>query len=154
MQETDKRFAHKKPVMLPFLMATLLWPALIMRMGEINSPNIKIPNLRNNARKVIKDHSNFCSIPKRMEFIIIEIWEYQIKLLRTKSPKAIQLISHARFRAAYDFLINREKAGSDLGHLGDWWTKFKEADYFHKKKMIKTNSFETKKPKSLKKRLK
>ena len=154
LQETDKRFAHNKPVMLPFLMATLLWPALIMRMGEINSPNIKIPNLRNNARKVIKDHSNFCSIPKRMEFIIIEIWEYQIKLLRTKSPKAIQLISHARFRAAYDFLINREKAGSDLGHLGDWWTKFKEADYFHKKKMIKTNSFETKKPKSLKKRLK
>ena len=37
--------------------------------------------------------------------------------------KAHIAIKHKRFRAAYDFLLLREKSGEKLNQIGDWWTK-------------------------------
>ena len=46
----------------------------------------------------------------------------QIMLLRIPE-KSKMTLKHKRFRAAYDFLILREKSGEKLGGAGDWWTK-------------------------------
>jgi poly(A) polymerase len=37
-------------------------------------------------------------------------------------------MEHPRFRAAYDFLVVRERGGEDTGGMGDWWTRYQGAD--------------------------
>ncbi|MBX2858506.1 MAG: polynucleotide adenylyltransferase PcnB, partial [Cellvibrionaceae bacterium] len=52
---------------------------------------------------------------------------------------------HPRFRAAYDFLLLREQSGEDLGGLGDWWTKFQDADENDQQALLKQASSHRKK---------
>jgi poly(A) polymerase len=36
-------------------------------------------------------------------------------------------MEHPRFRAAYDFLVVRERGGEDTAGMGDWWTRYQDA---------------------------
>ena len=57
-----------------------------------------------------------------------DIWELQHRLDKRAGKRAIRLVEHARFRAAYDFLLLREASGEIEAGLGDWWTKYQEVD--------------------------
>jgi poly(A) polymerase len=57
-----------------------------------------------------------------------EIWELQLRLPNRRGRRAELLLSHKRFRAAYDFLLLREAAGEELGDLGQWWTEYQLGD--------------------------
>ena len=45
-------------------------------------------------------------------------------------------MNHPRFRAAYDFLLIREKASKDETFIGKWWTDFQKNDDNLKKKLL------------------
>jgi len=98
----------------------LLWPGLTERIGEINSKKTKLPALLRSSNIIIKQCRQDCFIPKRIENMIKEIWEFQIKLLKFP-PKSKLIFSHRRFRAGYDFLLLREEVGVNLGGAGKWW---------------------------------
>ena len=66
-----------------------------------------------------------------------EIWELQARLTRRNGQQAFRLLTHPRFRAAYDFVLLREQSGEDLLGLGDWWTQFQDADQDQRTTMIK-----------------
>lgn len=57
-----------------------------------------------------------------------DIWNLQFRLPMRFGKKPEILVNHKRFRAAYDFLLLREDSGEKLEGLGEWWTKFQEAD--------------------------
>ena len=122
LKDTDKRFNQNKTLTPSFLFAVLLWPALINKIGEVNSKRIKIPKVSKVANLILKKHNEYCFIPKRIQSSIKEIWEIQVMLLRIPEKSQITL-KHKRFKAAYDFLLLREKSGEDLGGAGDWWTR-------------------------------
>lgn len=122
LKDTDKRFNQNKTLTPSFLFAVLLWPALINKIGDVNSKKIKIPKVSKVANLILKKHNEYCFIPKRIQSSIKEIWEIQVMLLRIPEKSHITL-KHKRFRAAYDFLLLREKSGEDLGGAGDWWTR-------------------------------
>ena len=88
--------------------------------GEINSKKTKLPALLKSSNIIIKQCRQDCFIPKRIENMIKEIWEFQIKLLKFP-PKSKLIFSHRRFRAGYDFLLLREEVGVNLGGAGKWW---------------------------------
>ncbi|HYN78220.1 MAG TPA: polynucleotide adenylyltransferase PcnB, partial [Lamprocystis sp. (in: g-proteobacteria)] len=46
------------------------------------------------------------------------------------------LVSHPRFRAAYDFLVLRAQSGEADPELADWWTQFQEADAGQRSTML------------------
>jgi poly(A) polymerase len=49
--------------------------------------------------------------------------------LENRRPRAVAgLMSHERFRAAYDFLVLRGEAGEDVTEAAEWWTRFQEVD--------------------------
>ncbi len=56
-----------------------------------------------------------------------EIWEFQLRLLKRKGQGTRGLVSHRRFRAAYDFVLLREQSGEDLDGLGKFWTELQES---------------------------
>ena len=45
-------------------------------------------------------------------------------------------VRHPRFRAAYDFLLIREKVSSNGNYLGSWWTNFQKDGNSIKKSLI------------------
>ena len=63
-----------------------------------------------------------------------EIWEFQLRLPRRQRANA--LVANKRFRAAYDFILLREKSGEDLHGLGSWWTQYQEADSNERQAML------------------
>ena len=122
LKNTDKRFNENMTLTPSFLFAVLLWPALKNRIGELNSKKIKIPKISQASNIILKRHNEHCFIPNRIQKSIKETWEMQIMLLRIPEKSKITL-KHPRFRAAYDFLLLREKSGENLGGAGDWWSK-------------------------------
>lgn len=122
LKNTDKRFHQNKTLTPSFLFSVLLWPALINKIGELNSKKIKIPKISKASNIILRRHNEHCFIPNRIQKSIKETWEMQIMLLRIPEKSKITL-NHTRFRAAYDFLLLREKSGENLGGAGDWWTK-------------------------------
>ena len=122
LKDSDKRFHQNKTLTPAFLFAVMLWPALISKIGDINSKKIKIPRISRIGNLLLKKHNEYCFIPKRIQSSIKEIWEIQVMLLRIPEKANITL-KHKRFRAAFDFLLLREKSGENLGGAGDWWTK-------------------------------
>jgi poly(A) polymerase len=122
LKNTDKRFQQNKTLTPAFLFSVLLWPALINKSGEMNSKKVKIHRVSRNANLILKRHNEHCFIPNRIQQSIKETWEMQIVLLRFPEKYKIAL-KRARFRAAYDFLLLREKSGENLGGAGAWWTK-------------------------------
>ena len=122
LKDSDKRFHQNKTLTPSFLFAVMLWPALISKIGDMNSKKIKIPRISRIGNLLLKKHNEYCFIPKRVQSSIKEIWEIQVMLLRIPE-KANTTLKHKRFRAAFDFLLLREKSGENLGGAGDWWTK-------------------------------
>lgn len=122
LKDSDKRFHQNKTLTPAFLFAVMLWPALISKIGDMNSKKIKIPRISRIGNLLLKKHNEYCFIPKRVQSSIKEIWEIQVMLLRIPE-KANTTLKHKRFRAAFDFLLLREKSGENLGGAGDWWTK-------------------------------
>jgi len=120
LSNSDARVKKGLPLTPAFLFSVLLWPSLIERTGDINSKKIKLPALLRSSNIIFKQCRQDCFIPKRIESMIKEIWEFQIKLLKFP-PKSNLIFSHRRFRAGYDFLLLREEAGVNLGGAGKWW---------------------------------
>ena len=83
-------------------------------------------NLHRSADRVLQELHPTVTIPRRISAVMIEIWELQIRLEQRRPRTIKRLLSHRRFRAAYDFLLLRAGAGEVSNSLADWWTKIQE----------------------------
>ena len=64
------------------------------------------------------------ALPRRFTKMARDIWQFQLRLRKTKGKQPQKLIEHPRFRAAYDFLLLRAQSGENVGELADWWTRY------------------------------
>jgi poly(A) polymerase len=128
MANTDSRIAEEKPVTPAFILAAILWPAVCERAAELERRGDNPGQaMHGAAQEVVARACQRIAIPRRFSMPMREIWELQRRLTRTHGKRAIELMGHKRFRAAYDFLLLREQAGEDTGGLGDIWTGLQEA---------------------------
>lgn len=127
MQNTVDRIKSDKRVAPFFLYAVLLWPQVKNHWYELQERGLSAAEAMSQAAELaIYRQCVRIAIPRRISDPMKEIWELQISLCNTSPTRAMRLASHPRFRAAYDFLLLREGAGEDTGHLGDWWTDFQK----------------------------
>lgn len=127
MRNTDKRIQAGKSVTPYFFLSALLWPQLKHLQAEYEAEGMPaFPALKQAADRAIGQQIRTTAIPKRFSIAMREVWEMQSRLLKIKSPKAVELLSHPRFRAAYDFLLLRNESGEDLQSLCDFWTQLQE----------------------------
>lgn len=126
---TDKRIIAEKPVTPAFLFAALLWPAVKIRSELLFSTgHSRLQSLLEAGREVISQQLPQVAIPKRFRQMMIDIWVFQARLAQRRGKRPIRLVTHPRFRAAYDFLLLRNDAGEELQELCDWWTHFQEVE--------------------------
>ncbi|WP_417778086.1 polynucleotide adenylyltransferase PcnB [Stutzerimonas xanthomarina] len=138
LANTDLRIAQGKPVTPAFLFAAMLWPALPMRVAELQARGLPpIPAMQEAAHDLIWEQCQRTAIPKRFTMPMREIWDMQERLPRRQGRRADQLLENPRFRAGYDFLLLRESAGEKTDGLGDWWTEYQEASESERRNMIR-----------------
>ncbi|AJQ97244.1 polynucleotide adenylyltransferase PcnB [Gynuella sunshinyii] len=126
---TDRRVLQSKPVTPAFLYAALLWPAVNEQYQQLkNTGTPPSVALHKASQHVIGEQNKTTAIPKRFSIPMREIWELQLRLPRKQRARALAVLEHPRFRAAYDFLLLREEAGETTDGLGQWWTEFQQSD--------------------------
>ena len=127
MRSTDERVAIDKPVTPAFILAALLWPPLQDLRHDLEDNGMQpMEAIGEAAQSLIAEQLHHIAIPRRFTAPMREIWEFQLRLQKRRGRKSVQLLSHRRFRAAYDFLLLREQAGEDLDGLGKYWTELQE----------------------------
>lgn len=129
MRNTDQRVRQDKPVTPAFILAALLWPLVAVRAEQLREHGEPaIPAMHSAGQQIIAEACHRVAIPRRFSQTMREIWEFQHRLTAPRGRKAVELLEHRRFRAAYDFLLLREQAGEDCGGMGAWWTELQELE--------------------------
>lgn len=130
-KNTDKRIAQGKRVTPAFIYAAFLWPGLQLQMSQLRgSMRAGEQELMFKASDLIIAQQQQCTaVPKRFLIPMREIWTLQLRFNKRDPRRAFSLLEHPKFRAAYDFLLLREESGElPQSDLGNWWTKFQDAD--------------------------
>ena len=126
LKNTDDRVKNQQSITPGFLMAALLWPTLLekcSRDGEIN-----IRKFFRSMDGVLRNQQKLTAVPRKFSSYIKDIWVLQLKLHSRIGSQPYKTLRHPRFRAAYDFLLVRERAANDKNGLGKWWTDFQKND--------------------------
>ncbi|MGH8263370.1 MAG: polynucleotide adenylyltransferase PcnB [Steroidobacteraceae bacterium] len=124
LENTDARIAADKAVTPTFLFGVLLYAPIreaALRMVEQGTPESQALFLASDH--VVKAEQRNVSIPKRFTLPMRELLAFQPRFRRREGRKALALLEHPRFRAAYDFLLLRCEVGLEEAAVGDWWTR-------------------------------
>lgn len=130
LANTDARIAEGKPVTPAFLYAALLWGPVRDEAQRLQDEEgmTELQALQKAAGDVMQAQSGFAILPRRFSMQMREIWTLQPRLQRNTTRRAVRLLQHPRFRAAYDFLLLRAEAGEEVADLAEWWTQLQETD--------------------------
>jgi len=120
---TDARVADGKSVTPAFLFAVLLWGAVRAQAEREIARGVE-PNLawQRVSHQVISEQAKHVAIPRRFGQVMQEIWVLQPRFADRQKKRVFRLLTHPRFRGAYDFLLLRAAEGEELAELGRWWT--------------------------------
>lgn len=130
LENTARRIDAEQSVTPAFLYAALLWPAveaMAQRLVERNGHHLH-DALAHAADHVLAHVQHHVTIPKRFSVPMREIWLLQPRFDALKRGRPKRLLTHPRFRAAYDFLLLRAAAGAVPQSLADWWTAAQTAE--------------------------
>jgi len=121
---TDKRVAAEKSVTPMFLIGVFLW-APIRRLAEKLRSRDEMSEaqaLALAAYQITGLQQSRISIPRRFTAPMREMLAMQPRFAVMKGKRALKLLDHRRFRAAYDFMMLRVSVGELNGEVGRFWT--------------------------------
>jgi poly(A) polymerase len=136
-KNTDERLREGKTVSPAFLFAVFLWPAVQARIQRSTKRHAPLFVAYHHAfSEVLAEQQQTITIPRRYSTSIREIWDLQYRLLQPRPFMIDRLITHSRFRAAYDFLLLRAQINEISTEMATWWTEFLAADESTKDQLI------------------
>lgn len=159
LQNSDNRIADGKPVTTYFLLAALLWEPMLHRAKEkIAKGMLDSDAYHEAANEVLTQQVRRIAVPRHLTLAIREVWNLQPKFTARSGMKPNRLMTHPRFRAAYDFLVLRAQAGSAPAELAEWWTTYQNSNETEQRKMTQPKqqpkSAKTKQKRTYRKRTK
>jgi poly(A) polymerase len=122
LRNTDQRVAQGKPVTPAFLFAALLWPAYagtLQRMLQ-DGFDMAVAEQRASDRVLLRQVDRI-AIPRRFSLPVHEIWLMQSRFSARQKKRVFRLLSHPRFRAAFDFLELRAAVVPELAEEAAFW---------------------------------
>ena len=133
LSSTDARVRADKPVTPAFLLAALLWEPVRQAAEALIAGGAEhAAAWQEAAERVLREQARHVAVPRRFTLGAEEIWALQPRFAQNTRKRALRLLAHPRFRAAYDFLLLRAGESPQLAALGEWWTSAQElgADEF------------------------
>jgi poly(A) polymerase len=153
LERTDQRVQENKPVAPYFLFAALLWePVRVRAQSRIEAGENEILAYQEASGEVIGRQIRRTALPRSVGLPIREVWALQPRFERTQGSRPFRLLSHPRFRAAFDFLALRAETGEAEPSLAEWWARFQNASEAEQKSMARTGKREANRPRSRKRR--
>lgn len=125
LANTARRIRNDQSVTPAFLYATLLWPAVTRHAADLRERQGLPPAvaMAQSADSILADQVQRVAIPKRFSAPAREIWMLQSRFAFRRGKKPQRLLTHPRFRAAYDFFCLRAEAGEEDPEVAQWWTE-------------------------------
>jgi len=137
LSRTDERVRAGKHIAPGFLFATLLWHEVLKRWkAREASGEHRIPALDAAIDDVQDLQTEKLAIQRRYTADMREIWMLQPRLERRGGRNAFKLLEHLRLRAGYDFLLLRCAADEAPAELGEWWTRFMQAEAEEREQLV------------------
>lgn len=138
LKATDERFSVGKSLNPGFLMSVFLWPEL-MRALEIQKSQHKhfYQALHAAIDEVLSSQKNTLVLPRRLTVMMRSVWVIQYRFEKRSGARVYRLLEHRYFRAAYDFLELRAKAGDQCKTLERWWASFQFGNAQDRERLLK-----------------
>jgi poly(A) polymerase len=124
LKNSDKRVAEGKSVTPMFLLGVFLW-APIKKLAAIRRSEEKMSEsqaLGLAAYEIVSQQQQRISIPKRFTVPMREMLSLQPRFEFVRGKRAMNLLEHRRFRAAYDFMLLQSEIGEVDESLAKFWT--------------------------------
>lgn len=138
---TDQRVRQEKPVISAFMFCAILWPYYHDRFKQlINSKLDPQEAMTRASEEIISQQLVRTGMLRRVSNTIREIWWLQYRLERARKKQVTKILSHPRFRAAYDFLLIRAEIGDVDTKFADDWTKLQKDKSIVQNKSPSNNS--------------
>jgi len=140
LKNTDDRILSGKSANPSFLFATLLWHEVLAAWTIYKKDNPPIPALHMAMNDVIATQAEKLAIHNRYTAAMKEIWGLQPRFEQRAGKRPFGLLTNPRYRAGYDFLLLRCESGETPAELGEWWTKFAEAEGEERTAMLQADT--------------
>lgn len=122
LANTDARVAADEPVSPAFLFALLLWPAYCRALAGLQAQGMHAEEAQRRAADRVTLHQvQTIALPKRFSLPMQEIWLLQSRFSTRQRKRVFRLLSHPRFRAAFDFLVLRQAASDSHAADVEFW---------------------------------
>ena len=127
LENTDARVAADKPVTPTFLFALLLYGP-IAGIIEATPPERwhELATILDACDQATREGQSRIAIPKRFSLGVREMFALQPRLEHPRGRRALRVLEHPRFRAAYDLLLLRAQFGLAQTEMAQWWTRLQE----------------------------
>ena len=127
LKNTDERALAGKPVTPTYLFALLLYGP-IAREIESSPPQHwhELHTILEACDRAVREAQKHMSIPRRFSLGLREMFALQPRLEHPRGRRALRVIEHPRFRAAYDLLLLRAEHGLASAETAKWWTRIQE----------------------------
>ena len=125
LANTDGRVAQDKSVTPMFLLGVFLWAPVRKRAEQLRAKeNMSVVQSLSMASFEISGlQQSRVSIPRRFTTPMREMLAMQPRFDVRRGKRALRLLEHRRFRAAYDFMMLRAKCGDFDKELAEFWTE-------------------------------
>ncbi|MBQ5459163.1 MAG: hypothetical protein IIT59_01465, partial [Rhodocyclaceae bacterium] len=136
LENTDERVRAGKSVSPGFLFATLLWhEVLTVREARKEQVAVAQQAFFEAMDIVLGRQGDKLAITRRIATDIKDIWALQPRFAHPMR-NARRLLGHPRYRAGWDFLRLRAKAGEIDPALPDWWDAFAHASEEERERLM------------------
>ncbi len=127
LKNTDARVIADKPVTPTFLFALLLYGP-IAQVIEATPPEHwhELTTILDACDRAVRQVQSEIAIPRRFALGIREMFSLQPRLEHPRGRRALRVLEHPRFRAAFDLLLLRAEHGLAPRAMAEWWTRIQE----------------------------
>ena len=125
LQNTDRRVQDGKSVTPMFLLGVFLWLP-VKKLAEIRRSEEKMSesqSLSLASYEIVAQQQRRISIPKRFTVPMREMLSLQPRFEFKRGKRAMKLLDHRRFRAAYDFMLLLAEVGLGSQETAKFWTE-------------------------------
>ena len=124
---TDARVVADKPVTPTFLFALLLYGPIAQHIEAAPSAHWhELATILDACDRATREAQTRVAIPKRFSLGVREMFGLQPRLEHPRGRRALRVLEHPRFRAAYDLLLLRAQYGLAPEEMAKWWTQLQE----------------------------
>ena len=142
LKNSDARVAAGQSVTPMFLLGVFLWLP-IKKLAEIRRSEEKMSEsqaLSLASYEIVSQQQRRISIPKRFTIPMREMLSLQPRFAMMRGKRAMNLLEHKRFRAAYDFYMLQSEVGLADEATAKFWTDVQTQSVDERSKSFQMNS--------------